>query len=328
MRCVIRAYDYRRVLGNLLRHCFGGGCFGRLGLARCALALRCFDRRSFRRFGHDFHRGLVCCHNSGLLARRTGALGLFSRSRVGDFRSGIRFGHIGRLGRLTLCTFGTFFDFGVLAFAAFGTIIAPLASATATTATLLAAGFAIFIGGTIFADGCLIITVLVGVFAVSSVFTLVLIGVFAFSSVFTIAPTATTAAATLLPAATRVIAGIVTIGTCAALARLAFLDLVLGVFFLVLFRQIVVIVVDDRFELRSLNRARTGAGHSHLRAFVLAFRHDFDVDAVTMFDLDQIGALFVEEVDRRLGARRKPDLRALAARRLVFDQTQRRKARR
>jgi hypothetical protein len=32
--------------------------------------------------------------------------------------------------------------------------------ATATTATLLAAGFAIFVGDAIFADGCLIFTIL------------------------------------------------------------------------------------------------------------------------------------------------------------------------
>ncbi len=92
--------------------------------------------------------------------------------------------------------------------------------------------------------------------------------------------------------------------------------------------EIVVIIVNDRFELGRFCRTRAGTGNAHLRAFILAFGHHFDGHAVTMFDFDQIAALFIEQVDRRFGAGTQPDQRALALGSFVLDQTQRRKARR
>ena len=105
---------------------------------------------------------------------------------------------------------------------------------------------------------------------------------------------------------------------------LTLFDLFLGEVFFLFGQVIFRLVVDDRFELGRKGWARAGAGDGHLGAFILAFGHDCDVHAVTLFDLDQIGALFIEQVDRRFGAGGKPDQRTLAACRFVFDQTQRR----
>ena len=101
-----------------------------------------------------------------------------------------------------------------------------------------------------------------------------------------------------------------------ALFFLFFFELVLG-------NILVFLVIDDRFELGRLGRTRARAGHAHLGAFVLAFGHDFHRHAVAMFDLDQIAALFVEQVDRRFGAGTQTDQRAFALGRFIFDQTQR-----
>ncbi len=62
------------------------------------------------------------------------------------------------------------------------------------------------------------------------------------------------------------------------------------------------------------------ARHGHLRAFFLTLGHDFDRYAIALFDLHEVGALFVEEIDRRFGAGGEPDDRSLALGRFVFDQ--------
>ena len=88
---------------------------------------------------------------------------------------------------------------------------------------------------------------------------------------------------------------------------------------------VVVLVIDDSVELRRVLRLGAVARHRHLRAFVFAFRHDFGDDAVTLFDLDQVVALFVKEVDGSLGAGSKADARTLTLGSFLFDQAQRRK---
>ena len=97
-----------------------------------------------------------------------------------------------------------------------------------------------------------------------------------------------------------------------------------GVFFLVVevvFRQILLIVLDqDRVEPRGLSRARTGAGHVHLGTFLLPFWHHFDGHTVTVFDLDQIIALGIEQIDGSFGRGIERDNAALALGGFVFDQ--------
>ena len=62
-------------------------------------------------------------------------------------------------------------------------------------------------------------------------------------------------------------------------------------------------------------------------AFVFAaFGGDFDIDAVTMLNLNQLSAFLIEHVDRRFGAGGQTNGRAFTLGRFVFDQTQRRQA--
>ena len=333
-------FDFR--LGDFRR--FDRSRFSHLGLARGALALGLFGRGLLgsgcflgggfrRRFSDDFGFGL---DNLGL-ARSTLALGLFYRRFLDRFsrgfgrrgfsfrfrlRSRFGFGHFA-----AFCLVASFAVTGVFAARfAFIAIAATLAPATAATAALLGAALAII---TVLAlrhiGACF--AFFSAVFAIGLAVTVLVTG-FAFGAILTVATAATTAAATLL-AATAILIALGADAAFAALARLALglvFFLLVGVFFLGEF--LVFVLVDDRIEARGLRGARSGARHVHLRAFVLALGHDFDADAVTLFDLDQIGALFVEQVDRRLGAGRQTDLGALALGRLVLDQTQRRKARR
>ena len=69
------------------------------------------------------------------------------------------------------------------------------------------------------------------------------------------------------------------------------------------------------------------ARHRHLRAFVFAFGHDLDGHMVTLFDLHEIGAFFVEQIDRGFGAGCQADGRTLALGGFVLDLAQRRQAR-
>src|SRR5690606_21459350 len=77
----------------------------------------------------------------------------------------------------------------------------------------------------------------------------------------------------------------------------------------------------DRFELGRGCRPRPAAGDAHLGAFILAFGHDFDGDAVKLLDRGKILALGIEEIDRRLGRGIERDHRALALGRFVLDQS-------
>ena len=95
-----------------------------------------------------------------------------------------------------------------------------------------------------------------------------------------------------------------------------------------LFGQIViVIIVDNWFEFRSFGGARASAGNRHFRAFVFAFGNYLYTHTVTLFDLDQIVTLRIEQIDGCFGAGSKADNRAFALRSFIFDQAQRGKPR-
>src|SRR5690606_40862051 len=114
--------------------------------------------------------------------------------------------------------------------------------------------------------------------------------------------------------------------TAPAAALLPFRAAILVVFVeFVLFGQIVVIVGLDRnrFELGRRGGTRAAARDAHLGAFLFAFGHALDGDAVKLLDRAQILALGIEEVNRRLGRGIERDDRSLALGRFVLDQTQR-----
>src|SRR3546814_9025655 len=77
-----------------------------------------------------------------------------------------------------------------------------------------------------------------------------------------------------------------------------------------------------------LRRRRAAELDRHARALGRAVGQYLDADAVEFLDLAQFAALFVEQIEGRLLARAQDDLAALAARRFLLDQAQRRQARR
>src|SRR6185503_13085840 len=136
------------------------------------------------------------------------------------------------------------------------------------------------------------------------------------------------AAAAALAAVAVAIAPLLAVAALLA-ARLARL---VGLFLLVLFLALVVDLVDRllfpdgrrrRGEARALGRRRAVRFDAHPRAFEAFVDHDLDGDAVARLDLADLGALLVEQVDRRLAPGAQHDPRAAAAARLVLEHTER-----
>ena len=125
----------------------------------------------------------------------------------------------------------------------------------------------------------------------------------------TLVATATPATATAFPAASFVFIVVAVVGLVVVVA------IVLDV--------VIVLVVDNRFELRRFGRLGTGRADAHLGAFVLTLGLHFHGDAVTLFDLGQIGALRVEQIDCSLGGSVQGNYRALALGGFILDQAQR-----
>ena len=128
----------------------------------------------------------------------------------------------------------------------------------------------------------------------------------------------------LLVAATATAAAAAALPVPAVVVFVVFL--VRDVVFDILFVVVVVLVIDDRVELRRLRRARAGTAHAHLGAFVFAFGQDFDRHVVAVFDLLQVCPLGVEQIYSRFGAGLELDDRALALGRFILDQAERREA--
>src|SRR5690606_21690776 len=161
---------------------------------------------------------------------------------------------------------------------------APAPAASATAPTLLRTIFAIRVG----VGASLVLRVFRRVFRA-------LVTCFVARGFFVAIFAAATAAAAPTTPTTTLATTIVTV-VFAALAFFALLDL-----FVVFLGDVVFDFLQDGFEAGNRGWARPAAGHTHLRAFFLAFRQDFDGHTVAIFDLGEITTLGVEQVHGRFG---------------------------